>query len=128
MKTLTLEFIPYGEIENLSSEDRIDKLFKLAKEENIVLLQGKLKPNEEIMLIQKTMENISRKFRGIEICSIDEDKKESAMALNKMKKSFVNLILGNRKGFTIIGPASVIREIKRDPKKIQLLTNIKRNK
>jgi hypothetical protein len=30
--------------------------------------------------------------------------------------------LGERQGLTIIGPASIVKEIKKDPNKIQLLT------
>jgi hypothetical protein len=33
------------------------------------------------------------------------------------------LLLGNREGVTIIGPASIVKEIKRDPNKVELLTN-----
>jgi hypothetical protein len=43
-------------------------------------------------------------------------------ALKKIKKEFFRLMLGNSEGMTIIGPASVIKEIKRDPNKIQLYT------
>jgi len=32
------------------------------------------------------------------------------------------LLLGNRSGLTIIGPANVVKEIKQDPDKIQLFT------
>ena len=32
------------------------------------------------------------------------------------------MLLGDREGITIIGPASVVKEIRRDPNKIQLFT------
>jgi len=35
---------------------------------------------------------------------------------------FINLLLGDRNGITIIGPASIVKEIKKDPNKIELLT------
>ena len=38
------------------------------------------------------------------------------------------LLLGNRQGLTIIGPATIIKEIKKNPNKIELLTHpTKRN-
>ena len=40
----------------------------------------------------------------------------------KLKARMVNFLLGNRSGLTIIGPANVVKEIKQDPDKIQLLT------
>ena len=72
---LTLEFVPYSDIEDLNSDDRIKKLLGIVKEQNIVLMQGRLKPDEETLLIQKTMEEIDRRFKGVEICTIyPEDK------------------------------------------------------
>ena len=40
----------------------------------------------------------------------------------KIRNEMFKLLLGNRDGITIIGPASVVKEIGRDPNKIQLLT------
>jgi len=33
----------------------------------------------------------------------------------------VNMLLGDRQGFTIIGPATIVKEIKNDPDKIELM-------
>ena len=44
---VTLSFMPYSEIEGLSSVGRIRKLLNIAKENKIVLLQGRLKKEEE---------------------------------------------------------------------------------
>ncbi len=118
---LTLQFVPYSEIESLNTEERIQKLLSIVKNKNIVLMQGRLKPAEETRLIQETMEQIDKDFKGIEICTVyPEDKDMEAM--RKIKKEFFRLVLGNRDGMTIVGPASVVKEIKRDPNKIQLFT------
>ncbi|MBI2671823.1 DUF2073 domain-containing protein [Candidatus Woesearchaeota archaeon] len=118
---LTLQFVPYSEIEPLNTEERIEKIIGIVKGKNIVLMQGRLKVHEETRLIQETMEQIDKNFKGIEICTIYPEDKEM-QALRKIKKEFYRLVLGNRDGMTIIGPASVIKEIKRDPNKIQLYT------
>ena len=40
----------------------------------------------------------------------------------------VKVFMGDRDGLTIIGPATIIKEIKRNPDKIELFThNLKRN-
>ena len=128
---LTLQFVPYSDIENLPSEDRIRKLLDIVKNKSVVLLQGRLKVHEEAKLIQETMEEISKDFKGVEICTIFPEDKEM-QAVKKIKKEFFRILLGNREGMTIIGPASVIKEIRRDPNKIQLFTfkdnNIKKGK
>ena len=118
---LTLQFVPYSEIEYISSVGRIRKLLNIAKENRIVLLEGRLKKEEEAELIKATMEEINKDFKGIELSVIYPSKKESDL-FKRLKRNFVNMLLGDRQGLTIIGPASVVREIKKDPDKIQLFT------
>jgi len=118
---LTLQFVPYSEIEYISSVGRIRKLLNIAKENRIVLLEGRLKKEEEAELIKATMEEINKDFKGIELSVIYPNKKESDL-FKRLKRNFVNMLLGDRQGLTIIGPASVVREIKKDPDKIQLFT------
>ena len=119
---LTLHFIPYHEIENLDQENKINKLLNIVKSNKIVLVEGKLKPEEEASLIQKTMQLIDRKFKGVEICGVDYRKKNEQFT-DILKTNLARLLLGNRNGFTIIGPATIVREIRRDPNKIELLTS-----
>ena len=118
---VTLQLVPYRTIESLSSVGRIRKLLNLAKQDKIVVLQGRLDKEEETELIKATMEEINKDFRGIELAVIDSDKAQ-VEGLARLKHSFVNMLLGNRAGLTVIGPASVVKEIKKDPNKIELLT------
>lgn len=125
---LTLRFVPYSEIEYLSSARRIHKLLDIAKENKIVLLEGRLKKDEEADLIQITMENINDKFKGIELAVINPEKRENDNLLRKMKASFMNAMLGDRQGFTVIGPATIVSEIKKNPDKIELYTKDEKKK
>ncbi|HIH38195.1 TPA: DUF2073 domain-containing protein [Candidatus Woesearchaeota archaeon] len=124
---LTLEVIPYQEIEHLSSVGRIRKLLNSAKEDKIVLLQGRLKKEEEAELIRATMEEINDEFKGIELAVIDPGN-ENVAGLQKFTKVIYDKILGDRTGLTVIGPASIIKQVKKDPKKIQLLMQEGNNK
>lgn len=119
--TLTLQFIPYGQIEDLSSTDRIKKVLSLVKTDRILVLEGRLKSEEEAELIAQTMASIDKKFSGIELAVIFPDKKSSTFS-KRIRQVFINLLLGDRQGLTIIGPANVVKEIKQDPEKIQLFT------
>ena len=118
---LTLQFIPYSEIETLNSTKRIAKLLHLVKMDKIILLEGRLRSEEEAELIKKTMESIGPKFSGIELSVVYPEQKDNAF-FKKVKQAFINLMLGDRRGMTIIGPANVVKEIKQDPDKIQLFT------
>ena len=64
---LTLHFMPYEEIAHLSSGARIAKIMNSVKENKIVVLDGKLKKEEEVELIRTTMEEVNDSFRGIEL-------------------------------------------------------------
>ena len=42
--------------------------------------------------------------------------------MQKLKYDFINMFLGETQGLTIIGPSSIVKSIKKDPNKIELLT------
>ena len=113
---LTIQYVPYSQIKSLDSDSRIKRLLRIVREDKIVLMEGMLKPGEETKLIQETMNMVNGKFKGVEVCTIQSQERMSII-----KKSIFEL-LGTKSGMTIIGPASIIKEIKRDPNKIQLLT------
>ncbi len=118
---ITLQIVPYSEIADLSSLGKIRKLLSIAKENKIVLLQGRLTKEEETELIKITMEEINKDFKGIELAVI-EPNKEKTRALDALKEGLASVLLGNKQGLTVIGPANVVKEIKKDPHKIELLT------
>lgn len=118
---LTLQFIPYHEIEDESSKARIDRLLDVVKNDKIIVLEGRLRSEEEAELIKRTMETIDQKFTGIELSVIYPEQRNSSLH-KRIKQLFVNIVLGDRRGLTIIGPANVVKEIKQDPDKIQLFT------
>jgi hypothetical protein len=119
--SLTLQFVPYSEIDDLPSAKRIQKILKIVKTDKIVLLEGKLKAAEETELIHKTMEEIDDNFKGIELAVIYPEQK-SLPLFKKLRHNLMNALLGDRKGLTVIGPATVVKEIKQDPEKILLYT------
>ncbi len=124
---VTIQFLPYTEIEGLSSIGRIRKLLNVAKQEKIVLLQGRLRKEEETELIKVTMEEINKEFKGIELAVIHPSLSQLS-GFQKFKNDVLSTLLGDRQGLTIIGPASVVKEIKKDPNKIELLTSERRKR
>jgi len=122
--TLTLQFVPYHELIDLEPEKRINRLLDIVKKDKVVLMQGRLKASEEAWLIQKTMENVSKTFKGIELCTIYPEAKNDKL-WNNLRNLLVKFLMGTREGLTIIGPATIIKEIKRNPDKIELLTTIR---
>ena len=126
-RILTLHFIPYNDIENISSAKRIQKILNIVKDDKIALLEGRLKKEEEKDLIEITMEEIDDKFKGVELAVIYPNKDYKHIG-EKLKEGFVSMLLGDRQGLTVVGPASIIKEIKKDPNKIELFTQEEKKK
>ena len=85
-------------------------------------MQGRLEPTEEASLIQSTMALVGKikKFKGVELAVIQQDE-EKETTLNKIRLKVARALVGQRDALTVIGPASIVREIKRDPRKIDLM-------
>ena len=118
---VTFQFVPYSEIEHLGSAKRVNKLLNTVKEDKIVIMEGRLTKEEEADLIEITMEEITPKFRGIELSVIYPEKGQQDNK-QRLKGAFTNLLLGDRQGFTMIGPASLVKRIEKNPGKIELFT------
>jgi hypothetical protein len=124
IKGFAIQFLPYSEIRSLDSDERIRKILGIVLGNNILILQGKLKAEEETRLIGDTMAMIGhvKGFKGIELAVISGNGNSGFMG--RLKQGLVRSLSGGDLGaITIIGPATVVKEIKRNPKKIELMLN-----
>ncbi len=119
---LGLHIMPFSEIQGLSITDRVKKILKIVLGNRVVILQGRLRPEEEIRLIEDTMVMVDhvKNFKGIELAVIEPDSKDLTFMF-KVKRGIAKRLIGDNNALTVIGPASVVKEIKRDPKKIEVL-------
>ena len=123
IKGFSIQFLPYGEIRNLNSNERIKKILNIVLGNNILILQGKLTSEEETRLIGDTMAMAGhvKNFKGIELAVISGDGEDDGF-INKFRANLVNFLSkGDLGAVTIIGPATIVKEIKKNPKKIELL-------
>ncbi|VVB79180.1 Uncharacterised protein [uncultured archaeon] len=120
-KDLTIHFMPYSEIAKLDSLNRIKKLIGLILEGKIIILQGRLTAEEESKMIETTMTLIGniRGFQGVEISTLSGEEDQSMF--DKVRHNIARILVGEQDAITLIGPASVVKDIKRDPKKIELM-------
>src|SRR3990170_6602141 len=119
IKGFSIQFMPYSEIRDLESGERIKKILKIILGNNILIIQGRLRPGEETRLIEDTMAMIGhvKNFKGIELAVISEN--GGGKFFGKMRQEIVNAISGGDIGaVTLIGPATIVKEIKKNPKKI----------
>jgi hypothetical protein len=118
---LTLHFIPYAEIAKLETVERIKKLLKIILDNKVVILQGRLKAEEESRLIEDTMIMIGniKGFKGVELAVISQDENKTAM--DKFKFGIAKALIGQQDCLTVIGPASIVKEMKKDPKRLEVM-------
>lgn len=123
IKGFSIQFLPYSEIRSLDSTHRIRKILDIVLGNNILILQGKLDSEEETRLIEDTMAMIGhvKNFRGIELAVISGNGNGGGF-FGRLKRNLANSIAGEDLGaVTIIGPATIVKEIKKNPKRIELL-------
>ena len=119
---VTFQFVPFHEVKDLDSQARVQRLFNIVKNQKIVVMEGRLKKEEETALIEYTMGQVSRQFPGIELGVIYPDKSKMD-GMEKFKESMLKFFIGDRQGFTVIGPASIVKKIVRNPGKLELFTS-----
>ena len=122
IKGVNLHIIPFSEIRELSISDRIKKILHLVLSNKVLIIQGRLRPEEEIRLIEDTMAMVDhvKTFKGIELAVIDPDMGDETFMM-KVRKGIAKTLVGHHNALTIIGPASIVKEIKKDPKKLEVL-------
>ena len=119
---LTIHFMPYSEIAHEDTIHRIRKIMGTVLQGKIIILQGRLKPEEETKLIEHTMTLVGniKGFQGIELAVISGDS-ENRNLFEKVRRNIARILIGEQGAVTIIGPATVVKEIKRDPKKMEMM-------
>ena len=122
IKGLSLQVIPFAELQNLSISERVKKILDLVLNSKIVIAHGRLRAEEEARLIEDTMAMVDhvKGFKGIELAVIEPNMKNESM-FSRMRYSLASRLVGDSSALTVIGPASIVKEIKRDPRKVELL-------
>ncbi len=116
---MKFQILSYEIMKGLSSKEKIDKILDFSKKGDIILLEGRLSVKEETELYARTMEIVDKNFKGIDVAYLDSFKDKNLF--DKLKNSIVKFLLKDRLGITVIGPSKVVKDIKMDPKKIEIL-------
>ena len=126
IRGFSIQFLPFAEISNLDSTGRIRKILNVVLGNHILILQGRLKAEEETRLIGDTMAMIGhvKGFKGIELAVISGNGNNQGGFFGKIRQNLANtLAKGDLGAVTIIGPATIVKDIKKNPKKIELFLN-----
>lgn len=121
-ESLTIHFMPYSEISNEDTIGRIKKIMGLLLDNKIIILQGRLKPEQEVRLIENSMTLIGniKGFQGIEIATLSGENGNQSI-FERIRKNIAKILIGEQDKITIIGPATIVKEMTKDPSKIELM-------
>jgi hypothetical protein len=121
VRGMSLHIMPFSEMSGLTITERVKKILKLVLGNKVVILQGRLRPEEEIRLIEDTMAMVDhlKDFKGIELAVIEPDAKSMSFGF-RIKRGIAKTLIGDNNATTVVGPASRVKERKKDPKKLEV--------
>ena len=108
---ISISLISRQKLDKLNSQEKLDFILKEIRQGKVLVLEQGLTPLEQTALIERTMEEIEEDaFTGIEMDGYIEDKAT-------LFRRFFGVI--RKPGLTVIGPADLIKTIKKDGNIIQ---------
>lgn len=116
---IEIEFISSVELGDKESKKRIRYILDRVKKNKIIVIEESLSTLEEAQLIEETMKQVSDKFPGIEISTLGEKNIEG------LRHRLIKLLGGTSGGLTVIGPAKLVKKIKKEPTRIMVLAGKK---
>lgn len=112
---LKIRYVSHSRLNSLNTKSRIDLIMSHTKNNDIIIIDGRLKSREEAELIRRTMTDLNQNFEvfhGIEMAALYD--------VAAKKNSILDVFKKESNGITIIGPASIITEMKQHPDHIEL--------
>jgi len=115
---LNIQYLPYRQIESLNSSGRVQLILSIIRSGRIVIIDGRIKTIDEAALIRETMNSINEEFNGIEIGVLNDHKLHGLSS--KVRHALAKMLIGDRTGITIIGPAKIISELRQHPENVEM--------
>jgi len=121
MDKLALHFVPFDRFINLSGDEKTSLILKQTRDNRIIIIESYLDPKEQAVLITNVMSNIDSKYSGVEMISFTRhDFQKENDFMTRLRNILIDFFSGRKAGLTIVGPASLIKKIERDPEMIML--------
>lgn len=112
---ISIEFLSPKALTGKDSSEKLRYVLNAVKKgDKIIVLEEPLSPQEEKELISLTMREVSEDFSGIEVATLGS-------ASLDIRTHLVKLLGGRTSGLTVVGPSKIVKQIKKDPNKLNLL-------
>lgn len=109
---LNIEFIADAVFRDKPPEAKLKIILDSVRRGSIVVLESGLTVAEERDLIKATMPLVSKGFPGIEVATLSPPTRDIKSSLIKA--------LGGSQGLTVVGPSAVVKQLKKDPRRLSL--------
>lgn len=131
LKALKMDFVSSSTLDE-KGDKRISFILSKVRDGSIMVTDAVLHPKEEMDLIKETMRRVDDGFPGIEVCSL----KKQTRGLQHFSESFTDQKeklqkmfgmtprSGLKTGITLIGPAKIIKRIKKNPDSFSVLAGV----
>ena len=116
-----VQILSHNLFNKLNKNEKLKEILKIVKSGDLVLIEGSLTPEFELELTNKTLEKINEKFSGIEFANLNNKDEKTKNIFKIVKNKLINILLKDRIGLTIIGPSKIIKSIKSNPEKLEVL-------
>jgi hypothetical protein len=136
-KKIKMDFISSSMLNGKTGKRKINFILSKVKNGSILVMNGVLKPEEEMNLIKETMRRVDDGFPGIEVCSIKKQAKgwnQFFDVLSERTEKVQDYIWRNitgksvktnlKTGLTLVGPAKIIKGIKKNPDSFSVLAEV----
>ncbi len=111
---LKMDFLSSDALKDQSSIEKIFMIVEKVKNGEVLVMEGGLEPEEEAELIETTMREIDvESFVGIDIYTLEKD-----------ETSFFGLSKKKTVGITIIGPANIMKQVKRKSNFLSMVASL----
>jgi len=134
---LKIDFVSSVTLDSKEGKKRINFILNKVRDGSILVVNGVLTPDEEMDLIRETMRRVDDGFPGIEVCSLKKQMKgweqffeAFGNGREKVSRSIWSGITGKEQktklktGITLIGPARIIKNIKKNPDSFSVLAEM----
>ena len=108
--SLRMNLMSLDSMKDLDSNGRIEEILSMVRENKLVILDGRLPGEEEMLLVQATMGKVGDEFAGIEVCTIERELTKYAEIYQKLV-GMVSKKPISKSGLTFIGPSKMVKQI-----------------
>ncbi|MFP4045627.1 MAG: DUF2073 domain-containing protein [Candidatus Aenigmatarchaeota archaeon] len=115
---IKIEFLSRENLKEKNFDDKLGMIMDKVRDENILVLEEALGPEEKASLIERSMEEVDDDFPGIEFSGFDPKQ-------NWFEKMF-QAITGRKQkdGLLIVGSSDIMEKLEEDKDEISLLAKL----